>query len=71
MDSLLEFCKEIILNYLQMAGEICLSSSLDKLAENEALEIGVKMNTNAMKSSYIVKKSRVLGIDIVLKDIRL
>lgn len=71
MDSLLEFYKETILNYLQMAGESLPQFKLDKLAEKEALEIRVKMNINAIKSSYIVRKSRILSIDIVLKEIRL
>lgn len=41
------------------------------MAENEALEIGVKMNTNVIKSCYIVRKRRVLSIDIVPREIRL
>lgn len=44
---------------------------MDTLAEKEALEIGVIMNNNPIKSSYIVRKNRVLSIDKVLKEIRL
>lgn len=39
-----------------MADEILPQLSLDKLAENQALEIEVKMNSNAIKSCYIVRK---------------